>query len=516
MKFEGFIGPTYLLNSVNVDCQRCVNLIPEIIQSGTGKEGSRVYYKSAEGLELVAEVGEGPIRLVHQDLSGQIIVVSGIEVYRIITTTLGVESIDIVKIGDIGDNEPDPAPQVDTTLQVKAVSGETGGEYWTIIVDGSWQNYYYNHDITYGTEDFGTFASFGYPPVLYSQFVDYLDGYIVHLVPAENRFYLSDINNVLTVDALSFATAEGNPDRSISMLVCDRLLWIFNERSIEIYANVGNVDFPLERISGGFIEIGCLAPYSVAKIATTPVWLGRNENGQGTIYAGRGERISTHAVEQAISSYANPERAVAYTYSRDGHSFYTINFAEGSWCYDFSTGMWHERAFKNEDGDYERHRANTLNFRGTINYLVESDYFNKYFVGDYETNKVYLLKQGHFWDDESPFGRMRIAPHISAGKKNVFHHSFELDMQVGVGLDGGGLGSDPQIMMTYSNDGGHTYSNEAWASLGQTVGAIGEYRKRVKWNRLGSARDRVYKVEVTDPVDVVMIDADLEIEVGSS
>ena len=519
MKFTGFVGPTYQLNSVNVDCQRCVNLIPEIIESGTGKEAARVYYKSAEGLELVAEVGEGPIRLVHQDLSGQIIVVSGIEVYRIITTLAGVESIDIVKLGDIGENDPDPAPQVDTSLQVKAVSGAGGSYglgYYTIIVDGSLRNYYYEHDITYGTEYFGSFASFGFPSVAYSQFVDYLDGYIVHLVPAENRFYTSDINSVLTVDALSFATSEGNPDRSLSMLVCDRLLWIFNEKSTEIYQNVGNVDFPLERISGGFIEIGILAPYSAEKLGATPFWLGRDEKGQGTVFTGRGQRISTHAVEQAISTYANPERAVAYTYSRDGHGFYVLNFEEASWCYDLATGLWHERAFTNNDGDLERHRANGLTFRGTINYLVESDYFNKYFVGDYASNKVYLLKQGVFQDDENPLTRMRISPHVSAEKKNVTHHSFEIDMQVGVGLDGGGQGSDPQIMMTFSDDGGNSFSNEAWTSLGTNIGGIGEYRTRVQWRRLGSSRDRVYKVAVTDPVDVVMIDAFLDLEVGVS
>lgn len=516
MKFQGFVGPTYKLSSVNVDCQRCVNLIPEIVESGTGKEATRVYYKSAEGLELVTEVGDGPIRLVHQDLSGQIIVVSGTEVYRLIKTELGVETIDPVKLGDIGENDEGPAPIVDTTLQVKAVSGQVGEEYYTIIADGSWQNYYYNHDITYITEDFGSFASFGYPPVSYSQFVDYLDGYIIHLVPAENRFYTSDINNVLNVDALSFATSEGNPDRSLAMLVCERLLWIFNENSTEIYANVGNPDFPLERISGGFIEQGILAPYSAAKLGSTPFWLGRDKEGQGIIFMGREQRISTHAIEQAISSYTHPEKAVAYTYSRDGHGYYVINFEEASWCYDLASGLWHERSFTNDDGDLERHRANNLAFRGTINPLVISQFYNKYFVGDYESNRVYLLKQGVFKDHESPLTRMRISPHVSSEKKNLTHHSFELDMQVGVGLDGGGLGSNPQIMMTFSDDDGRTWSNEAWTSLGQTIGGIGEFKTRVQWRRLGSSRNRVYKVAVTDPVDVVMIEALLDVEVGST
>ena len=522
MKFEGFIGPTYNLSSVNVDCQRCINLIPEVIQSGTGKEGVRYYYKSAEGLQSAASVGGGPIRMVHMDLSGQIIVVSGTSVYRMLQTVGGVESINVVKIGDIGLNQLDPAPQVDETLQVKAVSGyNPDGSYWTIIVDGSWQNYYYTHDLTGSTESFFAFKDFTptpFAPVEYSQFVDYLDGYIVHLSPAQNKFYISDLADPLTVDPLSFATSEANPDRSISMLVVNRLLWIFNERSIEIYQNVGNVDFPLERVPGGFIELGCLAPYSTAKIDRVAVWLGRSENGQGIVYAANGlspERISTHAVEQAISRYANPDKAVAFTYSRDGHSFYVLNFEEATWCYDFSTGMWHERAFTNEDGDLERALPNNLVFRDSKNPLVSSQYYNTFFVGDYRTNQVYFLKEGYYWNGGlSTLMRMRISPHISASKKRVFHNSFEIDMQTGVGLDGGGLGSNPQIMMSYSNDGGHTWSNEAWTSLGQSIGGIGEFNKRVKWNRLGSARDRVYKVAVSDPVNVVMIEAELELEAG--
>ena len=123
MKFQGFVGPTYTLNSVNVDCQRCVNLIPEKIESGTGKEASTIYYKSSEGLEKIAEVGDGPIRLVHMDYSGQVIVVSGTEVYKLIQLSGGIESIVAVKLGDIGRNAREWQLLVgDTDRDVECVS----------------------------------------------------------------------------------------------------------------------------------------------------------------------------------------------------------------------------------------------------------------------------------------------------------------------------------------------------------------------------------------------------------
>ena len=64
--------------------------------------------------------------------------------------------------------------------------------------------------------------------------------------------------------------------------------------------------------------------------------------------------------------------------------------------------------------------------------------------------------------------------------------------------------------MRYSNDGGHTWSSEKWASLGK----IGETRRRAQWRRLGSARDRVFEVTITDPVKRVLLGATLDVEVG--
>jgi hypothetical protein len=51
-------------------------------------------------------------------------------------------------------------------------------------------------------------------------------------------------------------------------------------------------------------------------------------------------------------------------------------------------------------------------------------------------------------------------------------------------------------MLRWSNDGGLTWGNEHWRS----IGADGETKARVIWRRMGAARDRVYEVRVSDPV----------------
>ena len=57
-------------------------------------------------------------------------------------------------------------------------------------------------------------------------------------------------------------------------------------------------------------------------------------------------------------------------------------------------------------------------------------------------------------------------------------------------------GYDPQVMLRLSNDGGKNWISEQWRSAGK----LGEYEHRVRWNRLGMARRRVFEVSVTDPI----------------
>jgi hypothetical protein len=69
-------------------------------------------------------------------------------------------------------------------------------------------------------------------------------------------------------------------------------------------------------------------------------------------------------------------------------------------------------------------------------------------------------------------------------------------------------GYNPQAMLRWSDDGGHTWSNEHWASMGK----IGEYGFRTFWRRLGMTqklRDRVYEVSGSDPVKIAIMGAEL-------
>lgn len=349
-------------------------------------------------------------------------------------------------------------------------------------------------------------AGFGSVPTA-TQIV-WSDGYFILNEAGTNRFWVSDLQG-FNVNALSFASSEGSPDILLALAVTNRYLYALNEKTTEVYADTGNADFPFERIQGGLIEIGLAAAYSVAKVGSVLCWLGRTAEGRGIIYAADGSqprRISTHAIEHAIAGYADPSTAKGFSYQQGGHPFYVLSFDEATWVYDFSTSLWHERAYMNS-GVLERHRAE---------YYARDIRRDLHLVSDYETNELYQLKDGVYTDNGDAITRLRSSPHASSGLNRVFFSRFQLDMETGIGLDGAVQGSNPTVMLDWSNDGGHTWSSESWALADAGSGQIGDFRKRVIWRRLGSARDRIFRVKITDPVKVVLIGAYVDATPGES
>ena len=205
-------------------------------------------------------------------------------------------------------------------------------------------------------------------------------------------------------------------------------------------------------------------------------------------------------MEFAISQYDDISDAIAYTYQQQGHSFYVLTFptANKTWCYDVATQMWHERAGW-ENSQFARHRSNCQMFFG-----------GQTIVGDFENGKLYALDLNVFEDDDVPQKWLRSWRALGSGQNNLkrsAHHTLQLEITSGVGLVSG-QGSDPQIMLRWSDDGGHTWSNEHWTSAGK----IGEYGRRAIWRRLGMTtklRDRLYEVSGTDPVEITIMGAEL-------
>ena len=412
--------------------------------------------------------GSGAIRGMYPLANGFLLAVQGSGVYRV--TGAG-------------------TPQLLGSLLTNAgpVSIEENGQV-AVMADGQ-RRYVVDYDA-------GTVSTLGQDP---SDRVAFIDGYFI-FNRSQTQFF--DITDLYSTTIVGTAAASGSPDRLVTLIADHRELWLFGQTATEVWTNTGNADFPFERLPQAYIQTGCIAPHSVARMDNTVFWLGADERGAGIVWRAdgyRAARVSTHAIEHEIQAYATTADAFAYAYQQDGHTFYVLTFpsADRTWCYDAATGEWHERAWFDALNQQRAHRASCA-----------ANYLNRVLVGDTQSGAISEYSLSAYTEAGTPIRRIRTAQHEKdPSLRRLAHRMLQVDMERGVGVPFG-QGSQPQAMLRWSDDGGNTWSSEAWA----TFGAVGEYQARARWRRLGSAFDRVYELTISDPVKVAIVGAVAEID----
>ena len=319
------------------------------------------------------------------------------------------------------------------------------------------------------------------------------DGYGIVTQRGSQFFYLTALDDLTTIDPLDFSSADALPDNLIGCIFDHNELWLFKERSTEIWYNAGAASFPFVRAAGGFIERGCAASGSIAKANHRVFWLGEDLR----VYASAGyqpQPISTHAIDALIREQSDPSSAEAIAYTQDGHTFYVLSFPTSTLVYNATVGRWHERVTVDED----RWRARS--------YAL----FNaEHLVGDFETGSLYELDLDTYTDDGDPIDRVVTFPAVYAGGKRIACAGFRLDAEAGVGLSGTDWTSDPQAFLDWSDDGGNTWSTPRAADMG----LLGEYGARIEWTRLGTFTKRIFRVRINTPCRVVINGASASYEV---
>ena len=466
-------GQSIALSSAASD-NRLVNMYMEVLPDG-GTEPA--FLTRCPGLLEMVEVAEGPIRgLLRVDQTAY--VVSGQTLYRM--------------------SRDYEYHEIGTIAGTAAVSMSHNGLQIMIVANP--KGYIY----TLEDETLVEITDEDFPGAVT---VDYLDGYFTFNEPVTQKFWVTSLYDGTEVDALEFTSAEGNPDKVVAVKVSHRELWVFGVDSVEVYYNSGAVDFPFSRISGAFIEVGCAAPLSIAKLDNSLFWLGSDERGSGIVYRAdgySGVRVSDHSVEFIIQNMTTIEDAVAYSYQQGGHSFYVLTFPteQKTLVYDVATGLWHERAGFSA-GNFTQHRG-----------ACQMVFNNQTHVGDFENGKIYTYD--HTLYDDSGYQQKwlrswRALPVGQHTGRMMIHHQLTLDCKVGVGTVDG-AGRDAWIMLRWSDDDGKTWSNTYRKSLGR----LGEYKHRVVWYNLGRTRDRIYELSGTDPVRVILFGAELRATVMAS
>lgn len=450
------IGTFNTTSSINVDSQRTVNWYLE--KTPVGRSQAALYPTPGCLLETIA--GTGPIR-ASIEFNDLLYVVSGQDFYEINTSGTAINKGTLSSSG----TRVSMAASSDELLIVDGVTGYIwDGSTLTVIADAEFPD---------GADQ-----------------VIFVDGYFVVNDPNKTQglnidgsFFWSNLRDGTSWTGTNFATAERDPDKLIAIEKSHREVWLFGETSTEIWSTAGTGFTP---VSSGYSEWGIVARDSVSRVDETMVWLSKNGQGQGLVVQATGFNpivISTPAVSSAIQGYTTISDAFSFVIQWKSHTWYVLTFpsANATWVYDSSEKTWFE--------------WNSWEL-GRLRYNTHTLFNNKHYMGDYATGKVYVLDDSTYTENGNIIERVRRTSHFFSEKAALFFNLVELEFEYGTGGT-----DDAQVMLRWSDDYGHTWSKEYWKSLGK----IGEYRKRLRWKRLGQSRDRVFEIRITDAAKPVLV-----------
>lgn len=347
-------------------------------------------------------------------------------------------------------------------------------------------------------------------PVFNGIALDYLDGFMLSIATGSS---LAGSNpnqvNASTFggggasgdwSSLAYAIRTGTSDVLLQLAVVNNLCWLFGQKNMEAWYDAGTSPFPLARVSGSTINIGCLAPASVVKFYNTVLWLGGDDRGYPQVYMLNGMnpvRVSNNAIESQLAASLSPPFAPftkAFGYQEAGQTFYCLIPANNNYvsfnvmfCYSLTTGLWHQRFYA---GSMLNGLAAVSTFGTSTSNITIAENATVQFQGIQIASDASYVGQ-----PTSPITYIRTAPHVS--RDNLLHryNRFELDCDVGT--------ASP--ILNYSNDGGRTFLSPNYQlQQAQDQIAFGAFQRFYK-NQLGVSRDRVFSISITDSTNLIRI-----------
>lgn len=321
------------------------------------------------------------------------------------------------------------------------------------------------------TADIGAFTS-----------ICWVAGFFI-LTLANGEFYATGLNDAYTITG-EFEVAEGNPDGLLGAISFGSELLLVGTNSIEPWGPDGSSNgVPFSRLGSSWIQTGCMSFASVVILDTTFYWVAnngivcRNENGVA-------RAISNSGVERAIGAAASPSTIQGGTYTKDGHIYYVISDGNWTWLYDVKENWWHERKSLGSP----RWKANMF-----------LEFGSQTIIGTTDDGNLYELDMDSRLEGSRQIVCETVTPDTGSVPVQLQVASIEINCVTGrASLSGTDPQTNPQIELSYSDDGEATFSTPRVLRLGTTGG----YKDRCRANRLGTTGakfGRRYKITSSDP-----------------
>lgn len=471
-----FVGAESRSKVIRVDVQQTRNFVASRRAAGAK---APVVLESAPGLAEFGSVGDGACR------SPQFVVwrhpVDGTR------DTYAVFGSNVVRISQAAG--PVVVGSLGTATGIVRIAR---GRAFLMFVDGQ-------RGYTYDGTTFAEISDLDFPDIdlgAAPTHVVYLDGYFIVNDANSDFWSISAIEDPTSWNALDFEAAAVAPDNALGIAATESRLWLIGDETAQAFYNSGNALFPFTVDLAATQEVGIAAAQTIAESDAGVFYLATTPEGGEFVYAISGQsgtRISTEEIEEQIAEVTDISNAYGFVYQQAGKSFYVLQLAPDAptLVYNVTVGTWESRALSDDSAwriagmgvlEESGRRINVGGSRfGPILYVVDLD---------------------NYQDAGKPLVRRRVTQIQHQNNHLIDWWEVVVDADVR-DVPADGVGSDPKMRLRYSDDGGNSWSSQLIEPLGRT----GEKFRRAVFRNLGFSRNRLFEVEVSDPVGITLIAA---------
>lgn len=283
--------------------------------------------------------------------------------------------------------------------------------------------------------------------------VDFLDGYLVFTI-GDGRAFATDLNST-AVNALSFGKAEAKPDGLVRVVSWGGRLLFFGNQTTEVWTDVGAAPFPFARNT--VIPRGLAGPYCVSGyedgFSRGPIFVGDDF----CVYKLEGytpTKVSPADLDGLIEAVSDKTTIECTSYISRGHAFWQISCPAWTWILDVTTSQWFQK---------DSYGATRSRISGAINA------FSKWLTGDASSGNMQQISTSVNDEIGNPL-RLRIesGPVVDfPGGTAVGRADFYFTTGIGNATGHDPDQTDPDVEVSWSDDGGYTWSNPVTRKLGR-------------------------------------------------
>lgn len=297
--------------------------------------------------------------------------------------------------------------------------------------------------------------------------------------------------------AANFFQAEGRPDAPNALVVLQRELFIFGEKTTEVWSNFGDVSVPFRRVF--FMDIGTVAPLSITQAESTLVFL--DDRRRFSFFNGRQPQVVSFPFDKQVQQLGTVSDCIGHTINIDGHYLvvFSLPTEAKTFVFDYTSQKYIGEWYGFDDSVESRFRMSGYSF-------FESQ--NKHYVGDYDNGTVWELSLNNHSDGTVARRVLRRTGEIDHGtgnlKRNIWYR-FHLKRGVG------NAAVTHPVMSVRFRDDGKPWSNPVHVSMG----AVGDDESTYMIHNTGMYRKRQIEVSCTDAVEFKLIKVEENVDLKS-